>query len=130
MISLLEVQAPTEADFAAKRDQIREHLLQGKQQEIFELFVTNLREQMEKSGKIKINQEELKTLTRSGKRTGNLVSFAHCCVPVRCPSTNCHPERSEGSRCLPVASHSRRRQEPRSLASLGMTNALIIENSE
>jgi len=34
------------------------------------LFVTNLREQMEKSGKIKINQEELKTLTRAGSEPG------------------------------------------------------------
>ena len=44
VISVLEVQAPTDADFAAKRDQIRDTLLQGQQQEIFGLFVTNLRE--------------------------------------------------------------------------------------
>ena len=60
------MQASTEADFAAKRDQIRDSLLQSRQQELFGLFVTNLRDQMEKAGKIKINQEELKTLTRSG----------------------------------------------------------------
>jgi hypothetical protein len=42
-------------------------LLQNKQQEIFGLFVSNLRDQMEKSGKIKINQEEMKALTRSGE---------------------------------------------------------------
>jgi len=70
VIAVLEVQAPTEADFAAKHDQIREMLLQGKQQELFELFVTNLRDQMEKSGKIKINQEELKTLTHAGSEPG------------------------------------------------------------
>jgi peptidyl-prolyl cis-trans isomerase D len=70
VISLQEVQAPSDADFAAKRDQIREMLLQGKQQEIFELFVTNLRDQMEKSGKIKINQDELKALTRAGSEPG------------------------------------------------------------
>ena len=70
VISVVEVQAPTEADFAAKRDQIRDTLLQGKEQEIFGLFVTNLREQMEKSGKIKINQEEMKTLTRAGSEPG------------------------------------------------------------
>jgi peptidyl-prolyl cis-trans isomerase D len=70
VLSMLEVQAPTDADFAAKRDQIREMLLQGKQQELFGLFVTNLRTQMEKSGKIKINEEELKTLTRAGSEPG------------------------------------------------------------
>ncbi len=66
VISVVEVQAPTEADFAAKRDQIRDMLMQGTQQSIFELYVTNLRGQMEKSGKIKVNQEEMKALTRAG----------------------------------------------------------------
>jgi peptidyl-prolyl cis-trans isomerase D len=70
VMSVVEAQAPTEADFAAKRDQIRDGLVQSKEQEIFGLFVTNLREQMEKSGKIKINQEELKTLTRAGSEPG------------------------------------------------------------
>jgi peptidyl-prolyl cis-trans isomerase D len=70
VISLVEVQAPTDADFAAKRDQIRDMLMQGKQQQIFELYVTNLRGQMEKSGKIKINQEEMKALTRVGSEPG------------------------------------------------------------
>jgi len=70
VISLLEVQAPTDADFGAKRDQIREQLLQAKQQEIYELFVVNLRAQMEKSGKVKINQDELKALTRAGSEQG------------------------------------------------------------
>ena len=70
VIAVTEVQAPSEADFAAKRDQIRDTLLQSKEQELFQLFVTNLRDQMEKSGKIKINQEELKTLTRTGSESG------------------------------------------------------------
>jgi peptidyl-prolyl cis-trans isomerase D len=70
VIDVTDVQAPSEADFAAKRDQIRDTLLQSKEQELFGLFVTNLREQMEKSGKIKINQEELKTLTRSESEPG------------------------------------------------------------
>jgi len=63
VISLLEVQAPTDADFAAKRDEIREQLLQSQKQELFGLYANNVRVQMEKSGKIKINQEELKALT-------------------------------------------------------------------
>jgi len=70
VISMVEVQAPSEADFAAKRDQIRDSLLQGKERELFGLFVTNLREQMEKSGKIRINQEEMKALTHAGSESG------------------------------------------------------------
>jgi peptidyl-prolyl cis-trans isomerase D len=63
---LLEKQPPTEQDFAAKKDQIREGLLEGKQNELFSLFVSNLRKEMEKSNKLKVNQEELKNLTRRG----------------------------------------------------------------
>lgn len=70
VISIVDVQAPSDADYAAKRDQIRDTLLQGKQQELFSLFVTNLRDQMEKAGKIKINQDEMKTLTRAGTEPG------------------------------------------------------------
>jgi peptidyl-prolyl cis-trans isomerase D len=70
VISMGEVQSPSEADFAAKRDQVRDSLLQNKERELFGLFVSNLREQMEKSGKIKINQEEMKTLTRTGSEPG------------------------------------------------------------
>ncbi len=65
VLNILEVQAASEADFAAKKDQIRDQLLQNKEQELFQLFLSNLRDQMQKSGKIKINQDELKTLTRS-----------------------------------------------------------------
>lgn len=70
VIALLENQKPTDADYAAKRDQIRDGLLQGKQQELFGLFVSSLRDQMEKSGKIKINQDEMKALSRTGSEQG------------------------------------------------------------
>lgn len=70
VIAVLEDQKPNDADFAAKRDQIHDQLIQGKQQEIFGLFISSLRDQMEKSGKIKINQDEMKQLTRSGSESG------------------------------------------------------------
>jgi peptidyl-prolyl cis-trans isomerase D len=70
VIELLENQKPDEADYAAKRDQIRDSLVQGKQQELFGLFISSLRDQMEKSGKIKINQDEMKALTHQGSETG------------------------------------------------------------
>jgi peptidyl-prolyl cis-trans isomerase D len=68
---LLEKQAPPEQDFAQKKDQIRESLLQSKQNDLFGLFVTNLRKDMEKSNRIKINQEEMKNLTRRGAEEGS-----------------------------------------------------------
>ena len=70
VLQVLENQQPTDADFAAKRDQIRDSLLQGKQQERFQLFVSNLVDEMTKSGKIKRNQEELKALTRAANESG------------------------------------------------------------
>jgi len=70
VISVLENQKPDEADYAAKRDQIRDSLLQGKQSEIFGLFISSLRDSMEKAGKIKINENEMKALTRSGAEQG------------------------------------------------------------
>ena len=60
-----EKQDPTPQEFEAKKDQVRDSLLQSKQQEMFGLFVTNLRTDMEKSGKIKINREEMNNLTKS-----------------------------------------------------------------
>jgi peptidyl-prolyl cis-trans isomerase D len=64
VLSVLEKQQPSEQDFAAKKDEIRDSLLNNKKQDLFGLFLSNLRQQMEKSGKIKINQEEVKSLTR------------------------------------------------------------------
>jgi peptidyl-prolyl cis-trans isomerase D len=62
VLQLLERQEPSDADFPAKEDQIRQGLLQQKQQEIFGLFLDNLRAEMVKSGRIKINQKELDNL--------------------------------------------------------------------
>ena len=70
VLQVLENQTPTDAEYAAKRDQIRDSLLQGKQQERFALFVSNLVDEMTKSGKIKRNQEELKALTRAANESG------------------------------------------------------------
>ena len=64
VLSLTEKQQPSDQDFASKKDEIRESLVAAKQGEMFNLFVGNLRQQLEKSGKIRINQDELKQLTR------------------------------------------------------------------
>lgn len=64
VLSVLQKQEPSDQDFVSKKDQVRDSLLQNKQAEAFGIFVTGLRDQMEKSGKIKINQNEMKALTR------------------------------------------------------------------
>jgi peptidyl-prolyl cis-trans isomerase D len=65
VLSVVDRQAPTDQDFAAKKDQIRDNLLQQKQAEVFNLFLGNLRDSMTKAGKIKVNEKELATLTKS-----------------------------------------------------------------
>jgi peptidyl-prolyl cis-trans isomerase D len=69
---VLDKQQPTDQEFSQKKDEIRQGLLQDKQQELFGLFVSNLRKDMEKSNKIKINQEEMKNLgSRRGTEEGS-----------------------------------------------------------
>jgi len=64
VLQIQEKQAPSDAEFAQQKDAIRDSLLQQKQNELFGVFASSLRQQLEKSGKIKVNQEELKGLTR------------------------------------------------------------------
>lgn len=63
VLSVIEKQEPGEQELAAKKDQIRESLLETKQNELFEMFVANASEQMQKSKKIKMNEQELKSLS-------------------------------------------------------------------
>jgi len=68
---LVEKQQPTDQDYTEKKDQVRQSLLQSKQDELFALFVSNLRKDMETSKRLKVNQEELKNLTRRGAEEGS-----------------------------------------------------------
>ncbi|HEY7352252.1 MAG TPA: peptidyl-prolyl cis-trans isomerase [Terriglobales bacterium] len=70
VLKVTDRQAPTDQDFAAKKDQVRESLLQQNQNEAFNLFLGNLRESLQKSGKIKINEKELAALTRPRTEEG------------------------------------------------------------
>jgi peptidyl-prolyl cis-trans isomerase D len=65
VLQIQEKQSPSPDEFTQKKDEIRDALLQQKQEELFGVFVSNLRQQLEKAGKIKVNQEELKGLTRT-----------------------------------------------------------------
>ncbi len=63
VLSLVDREAPSQADFQKQKSQVREQVLQQKRDQMLQLFIANLREQMEKSGKIQINQQVLKQLT-------------------------------------------------------------------
>jgi peptidyl-prolyl cis-trans isomerase D len=64
VLTVADRQNPTDQDYAAKKDQIRESLIQAKQNQAFGLFLENLRTTNEKAGKIKVNQAELQSLTK------------------------------------------------------------------
>ncbi|MFZ1132106.1 MAG: peptidyl-prolyl cis-trans isomerase [Terriglobales bacterium] len=68
---LLDKEAPTDQDFAAKKDEIRQKLVEDKQNDLFGLFVANLRKDMENSHRLKVNQEEMKNLTRQSGQEGS-----------------------------------------------------------
>ncbi len=63
VLQIVSREEPSAAEMEQKKDEVRESLLQQKRQQMFGLYVTNLRQQMEKSGKIVINQAERKQLT-------------------------------------------------------------------
>ncbi len=62
VFSVIERQEPSPDQLAASKDQIRETLLQKRREEVLENFASNLRAQMEKSGKIRYNKEERERL--------------------------------------------------------------------
>jgi peptidyl-prolyl cis-trans isomerase D len=68
---LIEKQVPTDQEFAAKKEEIRQGLLEAKQNDLFGLFVTNLRKDMEKSNRLKVNKDEMKNLTRQTGQEGS-----------------------------------------------------------
>jgi peptidyl-prolyl cis-trans isomerase D len=68
---LLDKQVPSDQEFVQKKDQVRQSLLEAKQNQMFQLFVSNLRRDMEKSNRIKINQEEMKNLTHQNTEEGS-----------------------------------------------------------
>jgi peptidyl-prolyl cis-trans isomerase D len=57
--------APNPEDFAKQADQIKQQLLQGKQGAAFEAFRLALEDRLKKEGKLVINADAMKRLTRS-----------------------------------------------------------------
>ena len=63
VFQLLEKQAPPDSDVAAKREAIRQQLLDRKRQFRWQLFSMDLRTRLQQEHKIVINQDEWKRLT-------------------------------------------------------------------
>lgn len=65
VLHILERQEPTAGEIVAKKPETRDALLESKRGEIFNIYVTNTRQQMEKAGKIHIDEEALKRAAQS-----------------------------------------------------------------
>jgi peptidyl-prolyl cis-trans isomerase D len=70
VIALTDKQEPPAEQLAASRDRIRDQLLEQKRNQYLEVFVSGLRERMQKDGKIRINDAEMKKLTAASTDTG------------------------------------------------------------
>lgn len=66
VVSVLEKQEPPAAEFAQSKEQIREQVLGQKKSEMMELFASNLRQRMEKEGKIRLYKNELERIMPKG----------------------------------------------------------------
>ncbi len=69
VFSVLEKQEPSAAQVKQNWDTAKETLLQQKRQAMEALYVQNLRDQLEKQGKIKINKQEMERMTAQSEGT-------------------------------------------------------------
>ena len=65
VLKILELQEPTPEQLKQGWDKAKEDLLEQKRQEFEGLYVENLRDRLEKEGKIKINKKEMERLTEA-----------------------------------------------------------------
>ncbi len=63
VVKVLEVEAPTDAQIKQDWDKQKDTLAEQKREEFENLYVENLRNAMEKEGKIKINKKEMERVT-------------------------------------------------------------------
>ena len=67
VLSILEKQQPTPEEAKVAWDHAKESLLDQKRQTLEGLYVQNLRDKLEKEGKIKINKKEMERMSRLGE---------------------------------------------------------------
>jgi peptidyl-prolyl cis-trans isomerase D len=65
VIALVDRQVPSDEEFAKGKDQFREQLLGQKKSELLEVYASQLKDKMEKNGKIKIFQKNLDRLSKN-----------------------------------------------------------------
>ena len=70
VIALVEKQEPPLEQLAASKDRLRDQLLEQKRNQYLQVFVDGLRARMQKEGKIRINDAEMKKLTTATTDTG------------------------------------------------------------
>lgn len=71
VFSVISHTPANEADFAAQKDQIADNLLQQKRQLAFELYSQDLKQQLIKSGELKMNEPALKQFLETYQRQGS-----------------------------------------------------------
>ncbi len=64
VLKVVELQQPSPEELKQSRDTIRDSLLQQKRNDIEELYLMNLRDRLEKEGKLKINKKEMERLSQ------------------------------------------------------------------
>ncbi len=67
VLAIVEKQEPTPAEAKQNWDRAKEALLDQKRQVLEGLYVQNLRDKLEKDGKIKINKQEMERMSRLGE---------------------------------------------------------------
>lgn len=70
VVSVVERQEPPAEQLAASKDRLRDQLLQQKRNDYMNVFVSNLRDRMQKEGKIRVNDAEMKKLTTPTNDSG------------------------------------------------------------
>jgi len=69
VIKLLEMQEPSPEQMKQNFDTTKDTLLQQKRNEIEGLYVENLRDRLEKEGKIKVNKKEMERMAQTSEGT-------------------------------------------------------------
>ena len=61
-LTLTEKVAPTDAEFDALKDQVRESLLQRKRSEAEEIFLVSLRDRLQKEGRVIVDKKKIESI--------------------------------------------------------------------
>jgi peptidyl-prolyl cis-trans isomerase D len=63
VFSVLDKQEPSASEFDQQKDQIRQTILERKRGEAIQLYISSLRDRMQKEGKIRINDKEIQRMS-------------------------------------------------------------------